>query len=161
MDKTNFNEFVQLIGIFGVLARLVFLGYEIQQNNELLKSDIRVSRQNIRTADTLLPVGNEDFANALIKHRHGETLTEYEILMLDRAMDVTLYNWQFVFDEYAAGRIEESSIPVENWQAMFNGESLSAPGYWPQMTKYWETNKYRNFSPNFVEWMDANILTQQ
>ncbi len=154
-------ELGQALGIFanvGVIAGIVFLAVELRQNNELLEAEIRTIRHNVRSADYLLPLEHQEFANALIKQRRGEPLTEYENLIMSRTMAITLYNYQYVFTEYSLGRIEESTVPVESWRLDFDGETSSEPGYWPDLREYWEISKNRDYDPAFVQWIDENVI---
>ena len=103
MDRDKLNKWLTLTANLAVVAGIVFLAFELRQNNELLKAEIRTIRHNVRAADYLLPVEHEQYANALIKKRHGDPLTEYEKLILNRTIATTLYNYQYVFTEYKLG----------------------------------------------------------
>jgi len=129
MDRDKLNKWLTLTANLAVVAGIVFLALELRQNNELLKAEIRTIRHNVRAADYLLPVEHEQYANALIKKRHGDSLTEYERLILNRTIAATLYNYQYVFTEYRLGRIEENSLPLDDWRAGLDGETSSDPGY--------------------------------
>ncbi len=158
MDRDKLNKWLTLTANLAVVAGIVFLAFELRQNNELLKAEIRTIRHNVRAADYLLPVEHEQYANALIKKRHGDPLTEYERLILNRTIATTLYNYQYVFTEYRLGRIEESSLPLDEWRAELDGEISSDPGYWPDLREYWERRKNLDYDPAFVKWMDENIV---
>jgi len=158
MDRDKLNKWLTLTANLAVVAGIVFLAFELRQNNELLKAEIRTIRHNVRAADYLLPVEHEQYANALIKKRHGDSLTEYERLILNRTIAATLYNYQYVFTEYRLGRIEENSLPLDDWRAGLDGETSSDPGYWPDLREYWEIRKNLDYDPAFVKWMDENIV---
>ena len=156
MKKVDLGQTLGILANAGVIAGIVFLGVELQQNNELLETEIRTIRHNIRAADYLLPLQHQEFANALIKRQRGEDLTEYETLIMDRSMATTLYNYQYVFTEFQLGRLE--ALPTESWQRDFDGETASVPGYWPDLREYWEVSKTHDYDPAFVEWMDENVV---
>ncbi len=158
MDTGKLNNSLTLIANLAVVAGIVFLAFELRQNNELLEAEIRTIRHGVRAADYLLPLEHQQFGNALIKKRRGEALTEYETLILNRAMAITLYNYQYVFTEYSLGRITESSLPIDDWRAGLDGEISSDPGYWPDLREYWEIRKNLDYDPAFVKWMDENIV---
>ena len=156
MKKIDFGQTIGLLANAGVIAGIVFLAIELRQNNELLEAEIRTIRHDFRSADYLLPLQHRDFANALIKRRRGEDLTEYETLIMNRSMAATLYNYEYVFTEYSLGRI--TSLPVAVWQSDLDGEIGSDPGYFPDLREYWEATKNSDYDPEFVEWMEQNIL---
>jgi len=150
--KISVGRIVEILANLGVIAGLVFLGLEIQQNNELMKTEISSTRQAIRAQDFLLPVEYPELGQALIDKRNGEELTEYQILILDRLTSTMLFNWQFVYAEFKEGRIDEDTIPVKVWRKAFRGEGT----YGPDMAEYWEKNSIA-FDSEFVAWMDQNI----
>ncbi len=158
MDKDNLNKWLTLTAQFAVVAGIVFLAFELKQNNELLDAEIRMIRHNVRAADYLLPLEHRQYANTLIKKSHGEPLSEYESLILNRAIATTLYNYQYVFTEYSLGRIAESSLPISQWRTDFDGDISSSLEYWPDLREYWEARKNLDFDPEFVKWMDENIV---
>ena len=159
MKNIDLGQTIAVLANLGVIAGIVFLAFELQQNNELLAAQARAVRHEFRLSDYLLPMNNRDLASALIKHRNGDELTEYEQLLLDRSMSVNLGNFQFVYTEYQRGLIEESAISIDDWANSFDGTSLLEPGHWPDMSDYWEATKHR-FDSDFVEWMDENVVNR-
>jgi len=160
MNSDRLNQLLTLTANLAVVAGIVFLAFELKQNNELLEAEIRTIRHGVRTTDNLLPLQHPQFGAALIKKRHGEELTEYETLILNRAMAGTLYNYQYVFTEYSLGRVPESSLPLNAWRAELDGKLSPETGYWPDLREYWETRKNAEFDPAFVQWMDQNVIRQ-
>jgi len=158
MDQDNLNKWLTLTANLAVVAGIIFLAFELKQNNELLEAEIRTIRHNVRAADYLLPLEHQNFANTLIKKHHGEPLSEYESLILNRSIAVTLYNYQYVFTEFRLGRISESTLPISQWRTDFDGDVSSGLEYWPDLREYWETRKNSDFDPEFVRWMDDNIV---
>ena len=151
------GQIVEILANLGVIADLVFLGLEIQQNNALLETEIVSTRQAIRAKDFLLPVEYPEFGQALIDSRNGKELTEYQTLILSRVASIMLFNWQFVDAEFVKGRIDEESIPVRVWRRAFRGKGRSEMDYWPDMTDFWEKNHVA-FDPEFVAWMEKNVV---
>jgi hypothetical protein len=158
MDKDNLNKWLTLTTNLAVVAGIVFLAFELKQNNELLEAEIRTIRLNVRAADYLLPLQHRQYADALIKKHHGEPLSEYESLILNRAIATTLYNYQYVFTEFSLGRVAENTIPISQWRSDFDGDVTSSLEYWPDLREYWETRKNLDYDPEFVKWMDENIV---
>ncbi len=158
MKKLDLGQTLGILANVGVIAGIVFLAFELRQNNALLEAETRAIRHNVRAADYLLPIEHRDLAYALIKQRRGEDLTEYETLIMSRTMATTLYNYQYVFTEFNLGRIEESTIPMEAWRLDFDGETAAEPGLWPDLREYWEISKNRDYDPAFVQWIDDNVI---
>ena len=157
VKKWVWKEAAEVVGAVGIIAGLVFLGFELHQNNELLQAEARYTRVLIRLEEHWLPIRNPDLAQTLIKHREGSELSEYEKLILDRAMEAQLVIFQNVFTEFQRGLIDEDSIPVESWRTSFSGETLSMPGGWPSLRQHWELTKL-GFDADFVAWMEENVV---
>ena len=153
----SLGQLLEIIASVGVIAGIVFLAVELQQNNELLGAEARSTRLSVRLEEVQLPINNPGLAEALIKHRRGEELTEYEQLVLDRNMETILVIFQNVFTETQRGLIDENSIPLGSWRAYFSGRNLSTSGYWPNISAYWEASK-TDFDPAFVEFMEENVV---
>ena len=156
----SLGQLLEIIASVGVIAGIVFLAVELQQNNELLGAEARSTRLGVRLEEVQLPIHNPGLAEALIKHRNGEELTEYEQLVLDRNMETILVVFQNVFTEAQRGLIDENSIPLDSWRGYFSGRNLSTPGYWPNISAYWETSK-TDFDPAFVEFMEENVVNER
>ncbi|MDX1404681.1 MAG: hypothetical protein R3192_09085 [Woeseiaceae bacterium] len=161
MNTNKLHNWLTLTANLAVVASIIFLAVEIRQNSELLEAEIRTIRHGFRAADYLLPMEHEQFGIALLKMHNGESLTEYETLILHRSMAVTLFNYQYVFTEYKLGRISESDLPIRVWRLDLDGENDYRPGWWPDLREYWEATKHTNFDPEFVEWMDENIVNYE
>ena len=160
MKKIDLGQAITILANMGVIAGIVFLGIELRQNNELLSAEARATRLSVRLNENQLPIENPDLANALIKHRHGDELTEHEQLVLDRYMETILVVFQNVVIEAQRGLIDEQSIPIDSWRNLFSGRALSIPGYWPDLSDYWEASKL-GFDPAFVQWMEENVVNER
>lgn len=160
MQKIDLGQTISTLANIGVIAGIVFLALELQQNNELLGAEARSTRLSVRLEEVRLPIENPVLAEALIKHRHGEELSDYEQLALDRDMETILVIFQNVVTEAQRGLIDENSIPLDSWRAYFSGRNLSTFGYWPNISAYWEASK-SDFDPAFVEFMEENVVHER
>jgi hypothetical protein len=160
LKKLDFAQTVGLLANLGVIAGIVFLAFELQQNNELLEAQARSTQLNVRQSDSMLVTNNRDLANALIKNRNGDQLTEYEDLILTRYMEILLTGLQYQYNEMVSGSVDESQLAVEGWRSQFTGETLSISGHWPVLTEYWEASKF-TYQPDFVQWMEENIVNER
>jgi len=155
MKKIDIGQTVSILANIGVIAGIVFLGVELRQNNELLLAQANLARNNIRNNDVLLPATNPDVGKALLKYWSGETLTDYEELILARVARANIHNLEYVFFEYSQGRIEQ--LPIEGWRLGFCSTEPTA-GYYPDLGAYWEARKHLEFDPEFIEWVDENVV---
>ena len=151
MKKIDLGQTLGILANVGVIAGIVFLGYELQQNNEFLASAARATRHELRSVDSnRVFFENPALAELLVKMQKGDALSESELYVSERRYEQGLLDLQFVFVEYQRGLLEEADIPRAGWRAWFYS--------FPAMPAYWEANKNQEYRSDFVEWFDANIV---
>ena len=125
MKKIDLGQAITILVNMGVIAGIVFLGIELRQNNELLSAEARATRLSVRLNENQLPIENPDLANALIKHRHGDELTEHEQLVLDRYMETILVVFQNVVIEAGFHLDDRQGGGNTSWNAAHQSRSCS------------------------------------
>ena len=148
MKKINRDRTIQVLANVGVIAGIVFLGLEMQQNNEALDIQARLEREGWHRAAKARQVQNPNLIRALAKARKGETLTDEDAIVLELEGQATLVDWMLVFRLVDDGVIERSSIPISMWRDYFQNPGFSE--VWTK-TMHW-------FPEEFVEFMETNIV---
>lgn len=82
MDASRFQDWLQIAGLFGVIASLIFVGLEMRQNREIAIADIYQQR-----AAMVIEVQNNRFSpdqyrKALSKATSNQPLTASESALL-------------------------------------------------------------------------------
>lgn len=144
------NKWLILAANIGVIAGIVFLGYELQQNNELLEAEARATRVGLRQADTTLVIENPELGEAILKYQNDEPLSERENQLMEKYIDFILVNFQSVYREMSEGLIEEETVPLAGWRTAFGSDG--------KPREYWRSNGQMLFDPDFVEWMNENVV---
>ncbi len=80
MKKIEFGQAVQLLANVGVIAGIVFLAIELQQNNELMGAEARFNQMAARIESYTLQVTEPELTEILVRDRKGQALTEVEEL---------------------------------------------------------------------------------
>ena len=73
--KLNIGQIIDILANIGVLLGIVFLGLELQQNNELLSAEARFSRIDRGLERYSEVFSNPELASALGKLRAKEVIT--------------------------------------------------------------------------------------
>ena len=154
MSELNFSEIVTLAANVGVLAGLIFLVWEIRQNNKLLEAQARYSLRQYRAdiADTLmLP----HVLEATHKWARGEKLTDEEnsTALMVALKIVELWEWQY--GEYAAGMLKKSKLPIGAWGLWFYGKG---PFPVPVSDIYYLRKSVLN--EGFVTFFEENVVAR-
>lgn len=149
MNVDQLNRWLTLLANVGVIAGIVFLGAELQQNNDLLTAQARAVRVQIQT-DFLGDMEQEATAELVAKAWRQEELTDAEEARVFWLGTRVLVAWEYVYGEYEEGMIAESALPADLWRTTFE-EHI------PRMCQTWERER-TGASHSFVRWMEENVV---
>jgi len=149
MNTDKLNKWLSLGANFGVLAGIVFLAVELQQNNEILEAQARRDQFDARSAAGAMVVTNSDLAEITYKARNGEELTPLEEWRFARWAYQIFRAWEWQYDEYLQGTLSQDDLPVVGWANQFRN--------YPALHNTWGETK-ANLSPEFVQFIENNII---
>ena len=150
--KWVWKETAEVLGVVGIIAGIVFLGFELGQNNDLLAAQARYNLI-VQRADM-----NDTFAeprNLEVLHKYGSgaELTPVERGAVSNLMAKLVEMWEWQYGEYKAGMLEIEQLPIANWRRQYHGED-STPN---AVRDYWESLR-EVVSADFVEFMEENVI---
>ena len=147
------NRWITLVANVGVLAGIVFLAFEIRQNNELLSVQASYAQFNIvRERRTRLIENVGGLADLVTRQTNGEELseTDFQRLLLNWLDIVDSWEWQY--RENRAGRLPDDVMNIEDWQIALR--------LYPALREQYERTKPRR-DQDFLRFMDERVLPQQ
>ena len=150
MKNIDFGQTIAILANLGVIAGIVFLGFELQQNNELLEAQARASLLDRRTGANELLATNGDLARIMEKSQLGEALTIAENIQLDSYNRRILASFEWQFDEFQRGRLSFEDIKTKALAASFESPASGMPKIWME----WREQA----SPEFVSFMEQNVI---
>jgi len=143
MKRIDVGQAITILANVGVIAGIVFLAIELQQNNELLSDEAQRARaQSFRENMEAFA----DNAELWVKEESGETLTAAEAFRLDRLWMINLWGYQTAFQQ----------LPVREIQ----GGAEFFRRYYPtrqSLRTTWDENRDA-FQPEFVQYMEENVF---
>jgi hypothetical protein len=95
-------------------------------------------------------MSNPELVRALLQQREGQPLTLTEQFLLEMDARRVLFVWQYVYGEYREGLIDEGDVPIENWRRVFSER--------PEFEKAWQNPGRMGLRPDFVQWMEENVI---
>ena len=144
MKKIDLGQTIAIFANIGVIAGIVFLGFELRQNNSLLETQTRSNFMGTRFQVNNLITESPWLAEIFVKVRAGETLMPAEEVRLQAHHQNILTLWQWMYEDYTALGLEPPSGRV---RAVFQEQALT-----PRIADTWDT--YKQSAPaEFVEWM--------
>jgi len=150
LDLTN--RWLTLFANIGVMAGIIFLAVEIQQNTVATQQSAAISFQGGFSEVELFIAGNQDFSELLDKGRKGADVSEPEQLRLMVFYGTVLRAWQLNHLQYLSGALDEDVwLGSRDYMAQILGEDLG-------LFNRWQNGK-NHFSPRFNEMIES-IVTE-
>jgi hypothetical protein len=146
LKKLDFGQTVSVIANIGVIAGIVFLGYELSQNNEQLSAQARYNYYHERIEAQRIFARNGELSDLAARFFLGEELSPGERLRIQfvaRAIFITI---EYEFIELQRGRITIEEFNLAGKRGTFE-----------RLKPFWA--EHRSIAPNeFVEFVESKIL---
>ncbi len=146
MKNDRLTRWLTLTANFAVVAGIVFLAVELQQNNELLEAQGRATFTANRIENVERTLAPESIA-VIVKAKRGEALTDEESYRFERLKHGMFISWESNFREYKAGF-------AENMPVVAMGRAFSN---WDGLQESWESLK-PGYGAEFVRFVDEEVI---
>lgn len=146
MNIDNINRWLTLVANLGVVAGIVFLAFELHQNNENLEAQSRFTLKENRAGMNRQIAHDPGFAAILVKARSNDALSNVEQMQLNAWFRSNLANWQWDHDEYLRGSLDLNAESYRSFSRAF-----------PQMQDMWNSSK-ASYTTEFQDFMDTEII---
>jgi hypothetical protein len=113
MKKIDLGQTVSILANVGVIAGIVFLGYELRQNNEQLAAQTRFNYYQERSGAAMNLALNSDVSSIVAKGVIGQELSPEEQIRLRAYFEAFFVNLEYEFGELERGYISEQEFNVE------------------------------------------------
>ena len=145
MKKIDLGQTLNTLANVGVIAGIVFLAFELRQNNQYMAEESRYGQLQNRiemNRDMLL---NPSAVSAYYLTDAPEEIARLQSLAAGRRV---LLQWQWEFESVWWSTQESTDPLVEFWREIYRSTSVG---------EAWEAEG-RSFSPSFVQFMEANVV---
>jgi len=112
MDSAKLNDWMQVVGIFALVASLIFVGLQMRQAHRIALAETYLTRAQM-TADILaMSAATPEFTSATAKIYRGEIgqITPEERVALEYQLAATISNYENLHYQYLLG-----FLPEEHW----------------------------------------------
>ncbi|MBT4519408.1 MAG: hypothetical protein HOC23_05330 [Halieaceae bacterium] len=147
MNVQKTNHWIALIANFGVIAGVVFLAFEIQQNNELLVQESRYSMLENQKDWKFFLNGNPEVAKLIYAPDTGE-LSEVDKLRRFDILNGLLLTWQWEWEQSQTGLFGDSQLPVEAFRTLWKSQGSQTE--WLKLKP--------TLRPEFADFMEDNVV---
>jgi len=148
VDTTKLARWLSLGANIGVVAGIVLLVMELNQNREMMRAQVRHDLA-MGIVDILqTPASDEQLAGVLYRANTGAELTAQEHFQFELRTNALLRYWEDVHYQYRAGLYDETEFARQRdaWKASF-ANSKRARDYWCRVRTY--------YSPGFMVELDS------
>lgn len=147
MKKIDFGETITIVANLGVIAGILFLAIELQQNNRLLDAQVSYNLLMHRTAMKNETYLNPEVAAFRFKVASDEELSPIEQFRLNARRESSLLGYEWEYLQYRSGNL--GYLPLDQWRRFMN------EARW--QTNVWEPNR-NLLSEEFIDFVEREIL---
>lgn len=110
MDSAKLNDWLQVLGMFAVVASLIFVGLQMRQDHEIALSAIYQARAQMTIDINLASTVPEDFVSATAKIYAGDVdeITPEELVTLEYNLAASIALVENNHYQYQSGYLPES-----------------------------------------------------
>ena len=144
MKKIDLGQTISILANVGVLAGIIFLAFELQQNNELMAQQQRFNRLSVAIGTADLVIENPGVAALLSKGADGldgltATELQQEIALAGRIIQAQAWSFR---------ELPRDELPITRWRVNAKREGWRL--VWSQRNP--------DFDPDFVDFMERNVI---
>ena len=150
MDREKRREVFEAIGLLAIVASLIFLAVEINQNTNALYGQSRQSVLEAAQTELFVLVEHPEVSLSVVKEG---PLTPEENVRLDAYLSATLRAREYAFLQYQDGAIDEAqwNAEIAVTKSILNAERVRL---------WWNVIGRNNSSPEFSEFVDSEITAE-
>ena len=113
MDSSKISDWLQIVGLFGVIGSLMFVGLQMKQEQEIARSAASQARTELSVQYLLETAANAELGSAESKllSENQESLTYSEARVLNLNQAALLFVYENIHYQYTNGFIAD-----ERWQ---------------------------------------------
>jgi len=156
VKKIDLGQTLGILANLGVIAGIVFLGIELQQNNKLLRAEAIGTVLETRLARQDQVLSGVDLAALLQRNETQETLSPEDMIRMHASRAQGLIGWQRDYFLY-----KEGILPEEYFRANFSvmrSAIFSEGGVWSGRDN-WEMWSTTSSSPDYREFVEQCIAS--
>ncbi len=157
MKKLDLSQSIGILANLGVIAGIVFLAFEIRQNNDLLAQQSRAVALSTYLSTLERFIENPQLIE--LRTANPNTLTDVERRQREFLGIRTLAAWEYQWREWRRGLMDDAALNLKTIHSAFHG--LEEAGEGNYMADAWSIYKETRASPEFVEWMEENVVKER
>ncbi len=153
MNSLKINDWLALIANVAVVGGIIFLAIEIQQNNELLRSE---SRQTLVANDVTSLTVNVENADVFAKLVSEKKLSEEDQLRLSFMYMLDLRNREFEYFQFTNGLLDEETWLSYRQVVLINHSTGIGKTWWEEIGRAVVDTEFAKLIDELLETVQAD-----
>jgi hypothetical protein len=149
LNVERLNQSLTLLANLGVIAGIVFLVLELQQNTEMMRAQSRADMSRDVGNLLSLHVNDPAYIDAMTRGMRGEALTEVEASQFRRTYNAMIWHWNNLEYQHRAGLYPTSEYRLQMNIIRTDLSRLSG------FNDHWCAQKTANASVELIESIEA------
>jgi hypothetical protein len=152
MKKIHLGQSLSILANLGVLVSILLLAYELNQNRQMMRSQVRNEVSTGVVTLLVATVNDPNFADVRVRGGKGEELTEVERSQFRLYVNAWLRTWENAYYQYKNGLYDEQEFAGqrEAWRRTFAQQRGFVNYFCANRTEY---------SAEFASEIDALLTT--
>jgi len=159
MKKFDFGQTVSLLANLGVIAGIVFLAVELQQNNRLLSAEAQFNYLQLRLEGRLDAIYDADVAEFQVRVESGDELSEVDRYRNRMNVETTMLGLEYEYGQVADGNLPYTREDLKaKWRGGFRDGLLAPNGPWrEEYDAIWPQFRL-SFNDEFLKFWEQEIM---
>ena len=147
MNADRLNRWLTLGANMGVIAGIIFLGFELRQNNQLLVEQARYSMLENQKQWAYFISAADSVSDSVMSPDGGIELSKTDKIRRGELIGTLLFMWQWEFEQSQSNLFGQSDVSVEAYK--YGWRNYNIAEVWPEIRGW--------YSDEFVRFMEEKI----
>lgn len=156
MKKIELGQAVSILANVGVIAGIIFLALELQQNNSLLLAQASYNFLGNRSEARRQVISDAEVAAFWARINNGAPLSVEDEFRLISFVELVFLNWQFEYGQYVDGNLTDADALIDVYRIAYEGGGFARIRIFPEV---WRSYR-EQLRPDFVRWMEENVVSR-
>lgn len=142
MNSERLNRWLTLGANVGVIAGIIFLGFELRQNNQLLVEQARYSMLENQKQWAYFVSAANNVSDTVMSPDDNSELSKTDKIRRAELIGTLLFMWQWEYEQSQSNLFGESDVSVEAYKHGWRNYYIA--NIWPEI-RGWYTDEFVRF----------------
>jgi len=147
LEADRLNRWLTLGANLGVIAGIIFLGFELRQNNQLLVEEARYSMLENQKEWAYFISSANNVTDAVMSPDSNSDLSKTDEIRRRELFGTLLFMWQWEFEQSQSNLFGGSEVSVEAYK--YGWRNYKIAEIWPEIRDW--------YSDDFIQFMEEKV----